>query len=76
MKTLMLEEVRKKLYGRLRETASGIVKEVVRREIAERVRKQVRLLDSMSNCTHNNSMLRLAVARANSAEASGRCGDL
>lgn len=42
MKTLLLEEVRSKLYNRLRETASGIVRDIIQTEIAERVRQQVR----------------------------------
>ena len=41
MKTLLLEEVKTKLYGKLRETANGIVKDIIQREIAERVRQQV-----------------------------------
>ena len=41
MKRLLLEEVRTRLYARLKDTASTIVKEIIQREIAERVRKQV-----------------------------------
>ena len=41
VKRLLLEEVRTRLYARLKGTASVIVKEIVQREIAERVRKQV-----------------------------------
>lgn len=41
VKRLLLEEVRTRLYARLKDTASTIVKEIVQREIAERVRKQV-----------------------------------
>ena len=40
-KTHLQEEVRTRLYGRLKETANTIVKEVIQREIAERVRKEV-----------------------------------
>lgn len=41
VKTLLLEEVRTRLYDRLKDTASAIVKEIVQREIEERVRQQV-----------------------------------
>ena len=41
MKRLLLEEVRTRLYARLKDTASTIAKEIIQREIAERVRKQV-----------------------------------
>jgi hypothetical protein len=41
VKTLLLEEVRNKLYTNLRETATRIVGDIVRKEIAERVRKEV-----------------------------------
>ncbi|GJE91454.1 hypothetical protein PsYK624_076040 [Phanerochaete sordida] len=41
-KQLLLDEVRSRLYARLKDTASAIVKEVIQKEIAERVRKQLR----------------------------------
>jgi hypothetical protein len=41
VKNLLLEEVRNRLYGRLKDTASAIVKEVIQKEIAHRVSRQV-----------------------------------
>lgn len=41
VKRLLLEEVRNRLYVRLKDTASTIVREIIQREIAERVRKQL-----------------------------------
>lgn len=41
VKTLLMEEVKTRLYSRLRETANEIVKEIIQKEIAERVRQQV-----------------------------------
>lgn len=38
----LLDEVRTRLYARLKDTASAIVKEIVQKEIADRVRKQLR----------------------------------
>lgn len=40
-KKLLLEEVRTRLYARLKDTASAIVKEIIQKEIAHRVRKRV-----------------------------------
>lgn len=42
VKSLLLEEVRTRLYGRLKDTASSIVREIIQKEIAHRVRHQVR----------------------------------
>lgn len=41
MKTMLLEEVRMKVYGRLKEVVGEIVKGVVAREVQRRVRKEV-----------------------------------
>ncbi|EKM53463.1 uncharacterized protein PHACADRAFT_259872 [Phanerochaete carnosa HHB-10118-sp] len=42
-KQLLLDEVRTRLYTRLKDTASAIVQEIIQKEIAERVRKQLRM---------------------------------
>ena len=42
MKTMLLEEVRMKVYGRLKEVVESIVRGVVAREVQRRVRKEVR----------------------------------
>ena len=41
MKTMLLEEVRMKVYGRLKEVVESIVRGVVAREVQRRVRKEV-----------------------------------
>ena len=42
MKTMLLEEVRMKVYGRLKEVVESIVRGVVAREVQRRGRKEVR----------------------------------
>lgn len=53
VKNLLLNEVRTRLHARLKGTASAIVREIIQREIAERVRTQV--------STRNVSQLRHAL---------------
>ena len=52
VKALLLENVRTRLYARLKDTASTIVKEIIQREIAERVRKEVgEIWHIIASCT-------------------------